>query len=116
MIGRARPTVGFAAKVVGRKMARLTVGPCGHAHCTACTTAAGQMTRVSVQRASSWRGLALAEGNRGPSLCVLLVNYQFFPATEIGGRCSTCGTSIDWQMSPGGIIILGFLATLWGQF
>lgn len=120
MIGRARPTVGFAAKVIGRKVACLTVGPRGHTHCTtttACTTAAaGQATRVSVQRASFWRGLALAEGYRGPSLCVLLVNDQFIPATEISGRCSTCGTSIGWEMSPRGVIILGFLATLWGQF
>lgn len=121
MIGRAGPTVGLAAKVVGREVACLAVGPCGHTHCTTTTTsttaaAAGQATRVSVQRASSWRGLALAEGNRGPSLCVLLVNYQLIPATEAGGRCSTCGTPVDWQVSPEGIIILGSLAALWGQF
>lgn len=86
MIGKARSTVGFAAKVVGRKVACLTIGSCGHTHCTtttaSTTAAAGQETRVSVQRASSWRHLALAEGNRRPSLCVLLVNYQLIPATE----------------------------------
>lgn len=103
-------------------MACLAIGPCGHTHCTTTTTsttaaaAAGQATRVSVQRASSWKGLALAEGNRRPSLCVLLVNDQLIPATEICGRCSTCGTPIGWQVSPEGIIILGSLATLWGQF
>ena len=81
MIGRARSTVGFAAKVVGREVACLTIGSCSHTHCTTTTAstaaaaAAGQVTRVSVQRASSWRHLALAEGNRRPSLCVLLVNY-----------------------------------------
>lgn len=120
MIGRAGPTVGLAAKVIGRKVACLAVGPRGHTHCTATTTstgaAAGQATRVSIQRASSWRGLALAEGNRGPSLCVLLVNDQLIPTTETGGRCSTCGTPVGWQVSPEGIIILGSLAALWGQF
>lgn len=123
MTGRAGPTVGLAAKLVGRKVACLAISPCGHNHCTTTTTsttaaaaAAGQVTRVSVQRASSWRGLALAEGNRRPSFCVLLVYDQLIPATEIGGRCSTCGTSIGWQVSPEGIIILGSLATLWGQF
>lgn len=120
MIGRAGPTVGLAAKMVGREVARLIIGPCGHTHCTTATTsttaAAGQVTRVSVQRASSWRGLALAEGNRRPSLCVLLVNDQLIPATEIDGRCSTCGAPVGWQVSPEGIIILGSLAALWGQF
>lgn len=116
MIGRARATVGFAAKVVGREVACLAIGSRSHTHCTTTTAstaaAAGQTTRVSVQRASSWRGLALAEGNRRPSLCVLLVNDQLIPATEICGRYSTCGTSVGWQMSPEGIIILGPLATL----
>lgn len=120
MIGRAGPTVGLAAKMVGREVARLIIGPCGHTHCTTTTTsttaAAGQVTRVSVQRASSWRGLALAEGNRRPSLCVLLVNDQLIPATETDGRCSTCGAPVGWQVSPEGIIILGSLAALWGQF
>lgn len=123
MIGRAGPTVGFAAKVIGREVACLAIGSRGHTHCTTTTAsttaaaaAAGQVTRISVQRASSWRGLALAEGNRRPSLCVLLVNDQLIPATEIGGRCSICGTPVGWQVSPEGIIILGSLATLWGQF
>ena len=120
MIGRAGPTVGLAAKVVGRKVACLIIGPCGHTHCTTTTTsttaAAGQVTRVSVQRASSWRGLALAEGNRRPSFCVLLVNNQLIPATETDRRCSTCGAPVGWQVSPEGIIILGSLAALWGQF
>lgn len=124
MIGRAGPAVGLAAKVVGREVACLAIGPCGHTHCTTTTTnttaaaaaAAGQATRVSVQRASSWKGLALAEGNRRPSLCVLLVNNHLIPATEIGRRCSTCGTPVGWQVSPEGIIILGSLAALWGQF
>lgn len=123
MIGRAGPTVGLAAKVVGREVACLAIGPRGHTHCTTTTTsttaaaaAAGRATRVSVQRASSWRDLALAVGNRRPSLCVLLVNDQLIPATEIGGRCSTCGTPVGWQVSPEGIIILGSLTTLWGQF
>lgn len=102
MIGRAGPTVGLAAKVVGREVACLAIGPRGHTHCTTTTTsttaaaAAGRATRVSVQRASSWRDLALAVGNRRPSLCVLLVNDQLIPATEIGGRCSTCGTPVGW--------------------
>lgn len=122
MIGRAGSTVGLVAKVVGREVACLAIGPCGHIHCTttitstAAAAAAGQVTRVSVQRASSWRGLALAEGNRRPSLCILLVNDQLIPATEIGGRCSTCGTPVGWKVSPEGIIILGSLAALWGQF
>lgn len=123
MIGRTRPTVGFAAKVVGREVACLAIGSRSHTHCTTTTAstaaaaaAAGQATRVSVQRASSWRGLALVEGNRRPSLCILLVNDQLIPATEICGRYSTCGTFVGWQMSPEGIIILGPLATLWGQF
>lgn len=120
MTGRAGPTVGLAAKLVGREVASLAISPCCHNHCTTTTSttaaAAGQATRVSVQRASSWRGLALAEGNRRPSLCVLLVNDQLIPATEIGGRCSTCGTPVGWQVSPEGILILGSLATLWGQF
>lgn len=120
MTGRTGPTVGLAAKVVGREMACLAIGPCGHSHCTATTTisaaAAGQVTRVSIQRASSGRGLALAEGNRRPSVCVLLVNDQLIPTNEIGGRCSTCGTPVGWQVSPEGIIILGSLAALWGQF
>lgn len=121
MIGRAGSTVGLVAKVVGREVACLAIGPCGHIHCTTTITstaaaAAGQATRVSVQRASSWRGLALAEGNRRPSLCILLVNDQLIPATEIGGRCSTCGTPVGWKVSPEGIIILGSLAALWGQF
>jgi len=116
MIGRARPTVGFAAKVVGSEVACLTIGSRGHTHCTtttaSTTAAAGQVTRVNVQWASSWRGLALAEGNRRPSLCVFLVNDQLIPATETGGRCSSCGTSVGWQVSPEGIFILGSLATL----
>ena len=121
MIGRAGPTVGLAAKVVGREVACLAIGPRSHTHGTTTTTsttaaAVGQMTRVSVQMASSWRGLALAEGNRRPSLCFLLVNDQLIPAAEVGGRCSTCGTPVSWQVSPEGIIILGSLATLWGQF
>lgn len=119
MIGRAGSTVGLVAKVVGRKVASLAIGPCCHIYCTTTITttdAPGQTTRVSVQRASSWGGLALAEGNRRPSLCILLVNDQLIPATEIGGRCSTCGTPVGWQVSPEGIIILGSLATLWGQF
>lgn len=54
MIGRAGPT----AEVVGREVACLAICSRGHTHCTtttACTTAsaAGQVTRVSVQRASS---------------------------------------------------------------
>lgn len=120
MIGRAGSTVGLVAKVVGREVACLAIGPCGHIHCTTTITstaaAAGQVTRVSVQRASSWRGLALAEGYRRPSLCIVLVNDQLIPAAEIGRRCSTCGTPICWQVSPEGIIILGSLAALWGQF
>lgn len=122
MIGRAGPTVDLAAQMVGRKVACLAIGPCGHTCCTTTTTttstaaAAGQMTWVSVQRASSWRGLALAKRNRRPSLCVLLVNDQLIPDTDIGGSCSTCGTPVGWQVSPKGIIILGSLATLWGQF
>lgn len=81
MIGWAGPTVNLAAKVVGRKMACLAISPRGHIQCTTTTTnttaaavAAGQVTRVSVRRASSWRGLALAEGNRRPSLRFLLVS------------------------------------------
>lgn len=87
MTDRAGPTVGLAAKLVGRKVACLAISPRGHNHCTTTTTsttaAAGQATRVSVQRASSWRGLALAESNRRPSFCVLLVDDQLIPATEI---------------------------------
>jgi len=120
MIGRAGPTVDLAAKVVGREVACLAIGPRGHTHCptttTSTTTAAGQATRVSVQRASSWRGLALAEDNRRPSLCVLLVSDSLIPATQIGGRCRTCGTPVGWQLSPEGIIILCSRATLLGQF
>lgn len=80
MIGRAGPTVGFAAEVVGREVACLAICSRGHTHCTTTTAsttasaAAGQVTRVSVQRASSWRDLALAECNRRPGLCVLLVD------------------------------------------
>lgn len=119
MIGRVGPTVGLVAKMVGREVACLAIGPCGHTHCMTTTTstiAAGQATRFSIQRTSSLRDLALAECNRRPSLCVLLVNDQLIPATEIGGRCSTYGTPVGWQVSPEGIIILGSLATLWGQF
>lgn len=78
MIGWAGSTVGLVAKVVGREVACLAIGSCGHIYCTttitSTTAAAGQTTRVSVQRASSWRVLVLAECNGGPSLCILLVN------------------------------------------
>lgn len=118
MIGRAGSTVGLVAKVVGREVASLAIGPCSHIYCTTTisTAAAGQMTRVSVQGASSCRGLALAEGNRRPSLGIRLVNDQLIPGTGIVGRCSTCGTPVGWQVSPKGIIILVSLATVWGQF
>lgn len=118
MIGRAGSTVGLVAKVVGREVASLAIGPCSHIYCTTTisTAAAGQTTRVSVQGASSCRGLALAEGNRRPSLGIRLVNDQLIPGTGIAGRCSTCGTPVGWQVSPKGIIILVSLATVWGQF
>lgn len=118
MIGVAESTVGFVAKVVGREVASLAIGPCGHIHRTTAitgTATAGQGTRVSVQRTSSRRGPARAELNCGPSLCVSLVNDQLIPVTETGGRCSTCGTPVGWRVSPVGIIILGSLATQWGQ-
>lgn len=118
MIGVVESTVGFVAKMVGREVAGLAIGPCGHIHHTTaiiCTATAGQMTRVSVQRTSSRRSLVGAELNRRPSLCVPLVNDQLIPVTETGGRCSTCGTPVGWRVSPGGIIILGSLATQWGQ-
>lgn len=116
MIGVVESTVGFVAKVVGREVASLAIGPCGHIHHTTAisgTATAGQGTRVSVQRTSSRRGLA--ELNQRPSLCVSLVNDQLIPVTETCGRCSTCGTPVGWQVSPVGIIILGSLATQWGQ-
>lgn len=118
MIGVVESTVGFVAKVVGREVASLAIGPCGHIHRTTAitgTATAGQGTRVSVQRTSSRRGLAWAELNRRPSLCVSLVNDQLIPVTETGGRCSTCGTPVGWRVSPVGIIILGSLASQWGQ-
>lgn len=118
MIGVVESTVGFVAKVVGREVASLAIGPCGHIHRTTAitgTATAGQVTRVSVQRTSSRRGLAGAELNRWPSLCVPVVDDQLIPVTETGGRCSTCGTPVRWRVSPEGIIILGSLATQWGQ-
>lgn len=118
MIGVVESTVGFVAKVVGREVASLAIGPCGHIHRTAAitgTATAGQGTRVSVRRTSSRRGPAWAELNRRPSLCVSLVNDQLIPVTETGGRCSTCGAPVGWRMSPVGMIILGSLATQWRQ-
>lgn len=55
MIGRAGPTVGLAAEVVGREVASLAVSPCGHTWCTTNTTdvLTGPVTKISVQRASS---------------------------------------------------------------
>lgn len=118
MIGSAWSTVGLVAKVVGIEVASLAIGPCSHIYCTTTfsTAAAGQATRFSVQRASSSRGLALAEGNRRPSLGICLVNDQLIPGTGILGRCSTCGTPVGWQVSPKGIIILVSLATVRGEF
>lgn len=118
MTGRIGSTVGLVDNVVARKMSCLAIGPCGHSHCTVTaisTAAGGQLTNVSIQRASSEKRLALAECNGRPSLCVLLVDNQLIPACDTGRRSSTCGTPVGWQVSPEGTIILGSLAALWGQ-
>lgn len=85
MIGRGGPTGGFAAKVIGGEVTGLTIGSCGHTHCTTTTASAvataGQVTRVSFQRASSRSDLDLAEGNRRPRFSVLLLNDLLIPAT-----------------------------------